>query len=414
MPAEPAAGRRRRARTGREGRPPRASGPVGRAEAVWRSFSGLGAGARRAVPRRLADAVADPAQLPAAGRARPASASRSATASACCAALALGLPRAADRRADRLRRNATWAAAAVAAVVVVAFSWRAAEWQNSIRERVDMPPVAHRRTRSRSWRSPPSSSLVLILLGRLFLWVCAPRPPPAGAPRPRARLAGRRPRRRGRAVLGHRRRRAAPRLPATPPTSSFATRDALIEPEYPAPADPLGTGSAASLIDWEELGRAGREFVASGPTRRADRRLHRPPGRAAAPGLCRPELRRRPSRPARELALDELIRVGAFDRSVLVVAVPTGTGWMDPAAMDTLEYLHGGDTAIVGGAVLLPDQLDLAAGRARLRHRDRPGAVPRRLRPLDRAAARRPAAALPLRPQPRRLRLRAVVRGCTR
>ena len=49
-----------------------------------------------------------------------------------------------------------------------------------------------------------------------------------------------------------------------------------------------------------------------------------------------------------KLALDELIRVGAFDRAVLVVTVPTGTGWMDPAAMDTLEYLHGGDTAIVG------------------------------------------------------------------
>ena len=42
-----------------------------------------------------------------------------------------------------------------------------------------------------------------------------------------------------------------------------------------------------------------------------------------------------------------MIRVGAFDRSVLIVAVPTGTGWMDPAAMDPLEYLHGGDTAIV-------------------------------------------------------------------
>jgi uncharacterized membrane protein len=47
------------------------------------------------------------------------------------------------------------------------------------------------------------------------------------------------------------------------------------------------------------------------------------------------------------LALDELIRVGGFERSVLVVAVPTGTGWMDPEATDTLEYLHAGDTAIV-------------------------------------------------------------------
>ena len=47
------------------------------------------------------------------------------------------------------------------------------------------------------------------------------------------------------------------------------------------------------------------------------------------------------------LALQELIRVGGFNRSVLVVAVPTGTGWMDPAAMDPLEYLYGGDVATV-------------------------------------------------------------------
>ena len=48
-----------------------------------------------------------------------------------------------------------------------------------------------------------------------------------------------------------------------------------------------------------------------------------------------------------KLALDELIRVGGFERSVLVVATPTGTGWLDPGAVDTIEYLHAGDTAIV-------------------------------------------------------------------
>jgi uncharacterized membrane protein len=39
--------------------------------------------------------------------------------------------------------------------------------------------------------------------------------------------------------------------------------------------------------------------------------------------------------------------VGGFERSVLVVATPTGSGWLDNGAVDTLEYLHGGDTAIV-------------------------------------------------------------------
>ena len=32
---------------------------------------------------------------------------------------------------------------------------------------------------------------------------------------------------------------------------------------------------------------------------------------------------------------------------MLLVATPTGTGWLDPGAVHTLEYLHAGDTAIV-------------------------------------------------------------------
>ena len=55
------------------------------------------------------------------------------------------------------------------------------------------------------------------------------------------------------------------------------------------------------------------------------------------------------SRPTKRLqaqfALEELKRIGGFDRSVLVVSTPTGTGWLDPSAVNTLEYLHGGDTA---------------------------------------------------------------------
>jgi uncharacterized membrane protein len=39
--------------------------------------------------------------------------------------------------------------------------------------------------------------------------------------------------------------------------------------------------------------------------------------------------------------------VGGFKRSLLVIATPTGTGWLDPGAVDSLEYLHAGDTAIV-------------------------------------------------------------------
>lgn len=48
-----------------------------------------------------------------------------------------------------------------------------------------------------------------------------------------------------------------------------------------------------------------------------------------------------------EIALEELKRLGAFERKILVVASPTGTGWLDPGAQDTIEYLHGGDVATV-------------------------------------------------------------------
>ena len=47
------------------------------------------------------------------------------------------------------------------------------------------------------------------------------------------------------------------------------------------------------------------------------------------------------------LALDELKRQHGFERKVLIVITPTGTGWIDPAAMDTVEYLHHGDVASV-------------------------------------------------------------------
>lgn len=249
-------------------------------------------------------------------------------------------------RASRgLRRNATWVAATFAAVVVVVFSWQSAAWQNSIRERLEMPPV-HSGHPLEVMAIAAAVALVLILLGRLFLWV--------------ARIVRRRLRRYVPerisnfvglvvavllffgvvdGVLLSNFFSAADRM--------FAARDALMEPEHPAPLDPLGTGSAQSVIDWEALGRAGRQFVASGPTAEQIAAFTGQP--AKRPLRIYTGLNSAPDVEARaKLAVDEMLRVGAFDRKVLVVVVPTGTGWMDPAAMDTLEYLHGGDTAIVG------------------------------------------------------------------
>jgi uncharacterized membrane protein len=128
--------------------------------------------------------------------------------------------------------------------------------------------------------------------------------------------------------------------------ASFEAADALIEPDKPQPADPGATGGAASLVDWRELGRWGRHFVATAPTRDEIAAFAGPD--AMAP--VRVYVGRRAADTARgraELALAELIRQGGFERSALVVMTPVGTGWMDPGAQDTLDFILGGDVATV-------------------------------------------------------------------
>lgn len=47
-------------------------------------------------------------------------------------------------------------------------------------------------------------------------------------------------------------------------------------------------------------------------------------------------------------AVAELAHVGGFTRSAVVVAVPTGSGWIDTRAVDGIEQRFGSDVAIVG------------------------------------------------------------------
>ncbi|WP_246704431.1 alpha/beta-hydrolase family protein [Rhizobium sp. P32RR-XVIII] len=128
--------------------------------------------------------------------------------------------------------------------------------------------------------------------------------------------------------------------------TSFRELDALIDDDMPMPTDPAKTGSAASLIDWRQLGRQGRHFISSGPT--GDEIGGFLNTKATEPirvyvGLNSAET----AEERAKLALAELKRDGAFDRSILIVIVPTGTGWVDPAAIDTVEYLNRGDVASV-------------------------------------------------------------------
>jgi uncharacterized membrane protein len=128
--------------------------------------------------------------------------------------------------------------------------------------------------------------------------------------------------------------------------ASFEAADRFIAPDMPAPSAAEKPGGPGSLLDWDELGRWGRSFVATAPTREEIAAFAGP----AAMEPIRVYVGRRaadePEERA-EIALEELIRAGGFERGALVIASPVGTGWMDPGAHDTLEFLLGGDVATV-------------------------------------------------------------------
>lgn len=121
-----------------------------------------------------------------------------------------------------------------------------------------------------------------------------------------------------------------------------ATTEGLLEPQVPQKS-----GSPQSLVEWETLGRQGRSFVASGPTVEELNAFHQ--GGAIEPIRVYAGLKSADTIEGRaDLVLEELKRAGAFEREVLIVVTTTGTGFMEPKAMNTLEYIYNGDSAIVG------------------------------------------------------------------
>ncbi|WP_434055451.1 MAG: alpha/beta-hydrolase family protein [Roseibium sp.] len=127
---------------------------------------------------------------------------------------------------------------------------------------------------------------------------------------------------------------------------SYETAQQLFDAAPPSPDDPRQSGSAESLIDWAAMGKPGRDFVQSGPDREA---ISAFTGRPALDPIRVYVGRANGETPEdrAKLALEELKRLNAFERDVLIVTSPTGTGWMDPGSHDPLEYMHNGNIATV-------------------------------------------------------------------
>lgn len=252
----------------------------------------------------------------------------------------LELPALRSRIANWLKR----AMVVLCLAVAMLFLWRASGWQNSIRHLFDMEPVDSVYPFSVALIALCTFALLLVIarLFRLTLGLIA------------GRLRRYMPRRVANAigvtvaliVFGSLMNGVLLRYALHVADSSYKALDDLIEADTAQPTDPAKTGSSASLMQWNELGRMGREYVALGPSAKdigtfLGRQAVEPIRVYAGLNSARtPQARA-------ELALQELKRVGAFERSVLVIITPTGTGWVDPAGIDTLEYLHGGDVASV-------------------------------------------------------------------
>lgn len=117
-------------------------------------------------------------------------------------------------------------------------------------------------------------------------------------------------------------------------------------PDHPAPTSALRSGGPGSLVTWSSLGNQGRAFVGGGPT---TKQLSAFNGAAAVePIRVYAGMESADSiKASAELAARELERTGGLNRKVVAVATTTGTGWINQAEADSLEYMYNGDTAIV-------------------------------------------------------------------
>ena len=127
---------------------------------------------------------------------------------------------------------------------------------------------------------------------------------------------------------------------------TFSRVNDELDPNHPAPTTTLRSGGPGSLASWESLGHQGRIFIRGGPTVAQLTAFNNAPavepirayaGLHSADGI----------RATAELAARELEREGGLQRKVIAVATTTGTGWINAAEADSLEYMYNGDTAIV-------------------------------------------------------------------
>jgi uncharacterized membrane protein len=128
--------------------------------------------------------------------------------------------------------------------------------------------------------------------------------------------------------------------------AAFSVRNGTTEAGVVQPTAPERSGSSQSRVSWTSLGQQGRSFTGTGPSAEQIAAFGGGPARTPIRAYAGLESAGTAEQRAR-VAVDDLTRAGGFDRGTLVVVTATGSGWVDPGAVDSVEYLTGGDTATV-------------------------------------------------------------------
>lgn len=119
----------------------------------------------------------------------------------------------------------------------------------------------------------------------------------------------------------------------------------IVEDAYPSPpTSPFVSCGPNSSVDFDAIGKEGRRFVLMALRSPMISNLM---GEAAVDPVRAVIPRQGSIEDRARLAGDELEALGGFERSVIVVASPTGVGYVNYVMAEALEYLTRGNCAIV-------------------------------------------------------------------
>jgi uncharacterized membrane protein len=155
--------------------------------------------------------------------------------------------------------------------------------------------------------------------------------------------------------------------------SRMARTNSRIEPAFASPpSNEHVSGGPNSISPYAQMGLQGRRYVSEVVTPEVIEKT------LGVPAIAHPirayvgvDLEPVYATGRSELALDEMERLGAFDRSYLLLVSPTGTGWVDHTMIESAEILTRGDIATAciqyGKAPSFLELQGVSLGRAQFR-----------------------------------------------